>query len=168
MSTTKAFGILLAIVAIIGVYLAIAGVLGITDYWAGFLFLLQWSMMEGTKRERLPHSAIGAAVGIAIACIPAWFAPAIGVTPALILLTVAALTATFLFIKGWLPVAINAGTMVFLTVATIPHIGRGTTPAAILIGLASGVIYFGGLALIASLIGRLRAGPAVGEPELAA
>ena len=156
MSMGKALLILLVIVVLIGIYLALAGLLGIKEYWAGFLFLLQWSLMEEMKRERLLPSMIGAAVGIAIAGIPAVATPAIGLTPALIALTVAALAATLAMIKGWLPVAINAATMLFLTVATIPHIATGATPAAVLVGLAAGVTFFGGLGLAASLLGSQR------------
>jgi hypothetical protein len=167
MSTGKALSIVLAVIIVVGAYLGLATWLHVVEYWVGFLFLLQWSMMEEMKVDRLPKSALGAAAGIAIASLPAWLAPAIGVNAALAVLTVAALVATFLLIKGVAGLVINPATMVFLTVATIPHVARGATPLGLYLGLGLGLAFFGGLALVALAV-RSKVTPATEVPGFAA
>lgn len=150
MTHGKAALITLAVVVVIAAYLALAMWLGVVEYWAGFLFLTQWGLMEQCKVDRLPQSICGAVVGTLIAFTPSQLPLLLGTTPGLIVMLAIMLWAIYAMIIGWLPLFVNAAAMVFLTVVTIPEIVKGATPLGILEGLAAGVIFFGGIGLIAS------------------
>ncbi|CAN5126537.1 hypothetical protein BH10PSE13_BH10PSE13_14730 [soil metagenome] len=156
MSTVRAFGILAIVAIVVGLYLGLTKFLGIHEYWAGFLFLLQWSMMEQTKLQAIPRSALGAATGIAIACVGIWLAPIVGAPNAAIAQILASAVAVFLLIRQLVGLFVNAATMLFLTVMTIPQVAAGTTPFGCYIGLSAGVVFFGGLALAAAGVSRLK------------
>lgn len=160
----------LAVVAVVAAYLAITGLLGITEYWAGFLFLSQWGLMHQLRLDQLAPSALGAATGTALSLLP-FHLPALFGTPGLAVALAASVLTIYATVKGWLPLFINAGTMFFLTVVTVPEIAAHATPAGLFAGLAAGVVCFGGLRLAAEALIRARAGrPAAAElaPELPA
>ncbi|ARR55252.1 hypothetical protein HY78_18280 [Rhizorhabdus wittichii DC-6] len=148
MSTTKAIGTLGVAIILIAIFFFLTGVVGVREHWAGFLFLFQWSMMEGMKLDRLPRSALGALTGVAIASLPTWLTPLLGAGAALAVMLSAILVAVFLLIRGMAGLVINPATMVFLTVATIPQIVNSTRPAEVFLGIGAAVIFFGGLAAI--------------------
>lgn len=157
MSNGKALAIVLGVVVVVGTFLALTAWLGIGQYWAGFLFLLQWSMMEETRPERLARSALGAALGTAIPFVPLWLGPVAGASVGLAAMLAIILIAVFLLIRGLVPVLVNAATMLFLTVVSIPQVAAAG-PAAILLGLAAGVVFFGGLGAGAAALARGKAG----------
>lgn len=154
MPLVKALLILLAVIVVVAAYLLAAIGLGIHEYWAGFLFLLQWSMMEEMKVERLPRSALGAALGAAIPFVPVWTAPAIGTGAGLALMLAIILLAVFLLILRTAALLINPATMLFLSVVSIPHIAGHVPPADVFLGLFAGIVFFGGLAGAGVLVQR--------------
>ncbi|NML87646.1 hypothetical protein HHL26_00990 [Sphingobium sp. TB-6] len=158
MSTTKAIGTLGAAIILIAIFFVLTGAVGVREHWAGFLFLFQWSMMEGMKLNRLPRSALGALTGVAIASLPTWLTPLLGAGAALAVMLFAVLVAVFLLIREMAGLFINPATMAFLTVATIPQIVNSTKPTEVFLGIAAGVIIFGGLAAIQAAIQRALAG----------
>lgn len=161
MSSARAFGILAIVAIVVGLYIGLTKGLGIHEYWAGFLFLLQWSMMEQTRVQALPKSALGAATGIAIACCGVWLVPLVGAPNAAIAQILASAVAVFLLIRQVAGLFVNAATMLFLTVMTIPQVAAGATPAGAYMGLLAGVVFFGGLAVAAATVSRWKA---MGKP----
>jgi hypothetical protein len=141
---------LLVVILAVGGYMGLTALLGVREYWAGFLFLLQWGMMEQLKIDHLPKSALGAATGAAIAFLPAWLTPALGLVGAGAAMTVAILAATFCLILGKAPIIVNAATMLFLTILSIPHLAAQVRSIDVYAGLAAGVLFFGGLAALAT------------------
>lgn len=166
MSLGRTFAILLAVIVVVAGYIALAHSLGITEYWVGFLFLLVWTMVEGSKVDRLANVILGAVAGMAIAFSAIWTAPWLGSSAGLVQLA-AVLLAVFLLIRQAAGLVVNVAMMVFLTVMTIPHIAAGATPAALYLGLAIGVVFFGGLALAGAAVSRARA-PSASTPVGAA
>jgi hypothetical protein len=73
---------------------------------------------------------------------------------------------TYMLIMGWLPIAVNTTTMIFLTVGTIPavHAYLGASVPSNIIGaycgLGLGAVFFGALGLIGAQIGKRRAASA--------
>lgn len=163
MSTPKAFAALAATILVVGAYLALTFLLGIPQYWPGFLFLFLWSTIEGMKIERLAHAAIGSAGGLVLAALPVWLAPTLGASGASGVMLGAILLCVFSLLKGWAGIVCNLGMMLFLTIATIPQIAGHTSPADMFAGLASGVLFFGGLALIATRVMAARPAPVPAE-----
>lgn len=157
MSNGKALMVLGLVVVLVGAYLGVAAWLRIGEYWAGFLFLLQWSMMEEMKLERLSRSATGAAAGAALPFVPIWLAPVVGAEAGLAVMLALILIAVFLLIRGVATFVVNAATMIFLTVVSIPHLAGRVPPGDIFAGLLLGVVFFGGLAALAGSAAKLRA-----------
>ena len=160
MSTSKGLAILLVVILVISAYIALAWWLAVKDNWVGFLFLTQWTVVDGGKMAQLPRTMLGALVGMLIALSAILLTPWIGSGPALAALLLFVLVATFLFIVGRAPYVVNAATMMFLAVLSVPAIQASTTPASLFIGLALGVTYYGGLGLIGStLVGSRKGAP---------
>lgn len=158
MSTIKAIGTLGTVIVLIATFFVLAGAVGLREPWAALLFVFQWSMMEEMKLDRLPRSALGATTGVAIASLPAWLTPLVGAGAGLAVMLLAVLVAVFLLIRGMAGLVINPATMAFLTVATIPHITQAARPIDLFLGIAAGVIYFGGVAAIPAVLAKRQAG----------
>lgn len=152
MSSGKAFLILLLVVVLVAAFIAFCSMIGVSQYWAGFLFLFQWSLMEEMKNDRLVKSILGAAVGTSIAFLPVWLTPQLGLNVAMMIMLAVILVAVFFQIRQMASVAINGATMLFLTVNTIPYVAQNAPPASVFAGLSAGVVFFGGLALIAAAV----------------
>lgn len=152
MSSGRAFVILLLVVVLVAAFLAFCSWIGVSQFWAGFLFLFQWSLMEEAKNDRLIKSLVGAVVGTSIAFIPIWLTPEIGLTMAMLAMVAVILIAVFFQIRHMATVAINGATMLFLTVNTIPFVAQNAAPADVFAGLFSGAAFFGGLALLAAWV----------------
>lgn len=165
MTHGKAAGITLAVVVVIAAYLAACMAIGIKEYWAGFLFLTQWGLMEQCRVDRLPHSIGGAIVGTLIAFTPYHLPQLLGTIPGTVVMLAIILWSIYAMIMGWLPMIINAATMIFLTVVTIPEIVQGAAAPGILAGLAAGIVAFGGLGLIGAAVAKRSAAKAeIGAP----
>lgn len=156
MTMSKAFYVTVVLAVIVAAYLGLEAWLGVKEYWVGFLFLSQWGLMEQCRMDRLPASIFGAATGLLIALAPSQLPLFLGMTLGLTVTAVVTLAATYSLIMGWLPLFINAATMIFLTVITVPQIAQGSTPTSLLAGLATGVLFFGGLGLVGAAVSRAK------------
>jgi hypothetical protein len=128
-------------IVVVGSFVALTSALAIADVWVGFLFALYWGGIEHADFRKLPHCAVGAALGLTVAyglhALPQVMGTAAwGPCIAAIVLLV------YFQIMGWFTVAINMVTMLFLTVATIPMIQAGTQYPKLMISLAFGALYF--------------------------
>jgi len=164
MSPVMGLGIVLAVVVVVGAYVGLNMALGITEGWAGFLFLLCWSMIEKSSMDRFAHALVGALIGAGTAALmklgPAMMGPA-----GMALFLGAVLLLIYAIVMGWFALGVNTTTMVFLTVGTIPYVEQGAEPAGIFLGIASGAVFFGALGLIAAQVSKRRsAKTAAAEP----
>lgn len=160
MSPVKGLLILLAVIVVIAAYIAAAIALHLSEPWAGFLFLLYWSMAEHAKLDRIAASAIGAFVGMGTAAMMALLPPAIGMGPGMAIFMAVVLVLVYAIIMGWAPIAVNMATMLFLTVGTIPHVQAQADFGQVFLGVVAGIVFFGGLAAIAAAVTRKKATPA--------
>ena len=155
-SPLAGLGILLAVIVVIAPFVGLATLLGVHDSWAAFLFLLCWTMVEKGSIENFPRALIGALVGASagalFALLPLW----LGETGAIAFLGVV-LVLTYMLIMGWLPIAVNTTTMIFLTVGTIPHVASGADIPDVFTAIALGAVYFGAIGLIGAQISKRRA-----------
>jgi hypothetical protein len=153
-SALKALGLLMATVLLIGGYIVLGAFLGNTELYAGFTFLLCWMVIEHGKLERLPHSIVGAAVGLALGyAMQMLLAGPLGTTGGYVF---GALVLVVLYCQfmGWLRLLVNMTTMTFLLVVTIPHVQAHADFRNTAVGLALGVVYFG---LILGIFARVSA-----------
>ena len=141
-SPQKALLMLVGVIFLIGGYITLVGLLGNVEFYAGFIFLLCWMVLEQGKLERFPHAVIGGAFGVALGYLLQQLVGGWGATGGYIF---GALVLPILFCQfmGWLSLIINMTAMTFLAVVTIPHIqihgNFGDTAIALLVS----VIYFG-------------------------
>lgn len=142
---------LIAVSVVIGIFLGLCHALGTVDYWAAFLFILYWGMFEHTDAKKLPHCIVGAMVGLLASYLLQVLPQVMGPSGGLVFLGV-----IFILIygqlMGWLPVAINAMTMLFLTVGTSTALQAHTNFGSVLIALLLGIAYFGGLISLGKFI----------------
>jgi hypothetical protein len=144
LSPGKGLLILAGVVVAIGGFIALNYALGINNFWPAFLFLLYWSGIEQMKFSKLPSCIIGASVGLLMGYLLQTLSVTMGATGGLFFLG-AILLLSYSQIMGFLPVAINIMTMLFLTVATIPALQASTSFASLAISLTLGIAYFVGL-----------------------
>jgi len=143
MTPAKALVTLAGVVAVITIFLVICHFLHITQYWSGFMFVLYWGMIEKVDTKKLPDCIIGGVAGLLAAYSAPMLAGTVGEASGLVFLGII-LVIVFCMLMGWLKVAINAMTMIFITVGTIPAVAEYTSPLNALAGFAAGVIFFGG------------------------
>ncbi|MFA5496207.1 MAG: hypothetical protein WC247_15690, partial [Porticoccaceae bacterium] len=157
LSAARGLMVVVAIAALVVAFLLLTNALGIAEFWAGFLFLFFWAGIEQMRFERLNAAVLGASVGLlaalAINQLPQfWGSSGLAVA----LLAVAALV--YCQVMGWLVLVVNNATMLFLTVATIPHLQSSGNFSQMYAGLFVGVVFFGGLLWILSRMMSRRAG----------
>ena len=152
----KALRILGAVIVVVAGFIALLNLLGNHEAWAGFLFLLHWTMADGAKPEALPRSIAGSLVGLGAASLLVVLPPLLGASGSLLALAVI-LALIYAQIRAQATVAVNMATMLFLTVGTIPHLQANAQLVQILLSLLLGVAYFGGLALAAGWVAKRRA-----------
>ncbi len=150
---TKGLLVLGGLVVVIGAFLWITHLLGIREVWVAFLFLLYWAGLDHAQMANLPKAAIGAVLGLLFAysliLLPSALGSAgLGAFLAIILVLV------FCQIVGWLPIAVNMSTMLFLTVGTIPPIQAAFNFPGMLAALVAGVVYFVGLVWLVTRLQR--------------
>lgn len=149
----KAFLMLVGLVVVMGAFLFLNHMLGITETWAAFLFLLYWGGIEQLKIEKLPACFVGAVLGILLALslrqLPLWLGNAgAGVFLGVLLVVV------YCQLMGWLMLAVNMATMIFLTVGTLPPMQASADFPGALIALAVATVFFAGLAGVGKLLSR--------------
>jgi uncharacterized membrane-anchored protein YitT (DUF2179 family) len=156
LSPGKGLLVLIVIMSMVAIFIQLLHAVGVADLWVPFLFLLYWGMFEKTEVKAIPRCIAGALMGLLLGyllkTLPLMFGAAggmmfLGIIFALI----------YCQLMGWLQLAINAMTMLFLTVATIPSIQAEFKPVDILIALALGVVYFCGVITLAKIVIARRA-----------
>tara|TARA_R110000772_G_scaffold46915_1_gene107137 strand:- start:11632 stop:12165 length:534 start_codon:yes stop_codon:yes gene_type:complete len=156
MTPVKGLLVLLGIIIVVAAFIALNTALGIHEFWAGFLFLLYWAGIEHFAWDKLAACVAGAIVGLLMACLvfalPRWLGDAGGlVVLALILVLI------YCQVMGWLPVAINLTTMLFLTAGTIPAVQESVNFADAFISLGLAFIYFIGLVWVGMRVMAMKA-----------
>jgi hypothetical protein len=156
MTPGKGLLVLAGVVVVIGAFIALNHALGIADFWVAFLFLLYWSSSEHMSFAALPKCIIGALVGLfygyLLQTLPVAMGPAGGVV-----FLVAILALIYFQLMGWLPIAVNTMTMLFLTVVTIPTLQGTANFGVLLAALALGLAYFVGLLAVANFVKQRKA-----------
>lgn len=158
-------GILLTLLIIAGVvgWIVVGGVyLGVKSFFASFLFAWYWANLEHADVKRLPHALIGAMVGLALAwqtkLLPE-MAPQLGLTAttATIIAVLILVAAIFIQVMNWLPIALNASAMLFLTVLAAPALLTTIDFVEMTKALVGGAVFFTGVVYVAKLYMQVRA-----------
>lgn len=156
MTPGKGLLVLAGIVVVVGAFIALNHALGITEFWVAFLFLLYWSSYEHMSFAALPRCIVGALVGLLygfmLQTLPVVMGPAGGAV-----FLVAILALIYCQVMGWLPVAVNMMTMLFLTVVTIPTLQGTANFGVLLAAFALGLVYFVGLLALSNFIKQRKA-----------
>lgn len=153
LSPLKGLGLLLGAIVLIAGYLALCGALHNAEYYPGFLFLLCWTALEQGKLEKLPHTVLGAVLGVGLGCaMQLLMAGPLGAKEGGMVFGALVMLVVYCHLMGWLPLLVNFTTMTFLAVLTIPHIQSHGNFSDMAIALTVGIVYFG---LILGLAARL-------------
>lgn len=131
----------LVIVALVPWFLIGGRFLNIEVLVGGILLGWYWLNVESADAKRIPASIIGALVGIAIAWAALYLATRLGVPGLLIGLAIMIIT-IWLDIVGWLPLAVNKATMLFLTIAAAPIVQLHVDFPQLAISTLVGGLYF--------------------------
>jgi hypothetical protein len=156
MTPTQGLLMLAAIVGAVAAFIGITTLAGITETWAGLLLVFYWGTFEDLKLERLPMSGLGALLGTCAAALTVLLPPKLGTTIGTVIPLGLILLLLYAFIMGWFLLAVNRATMLFVTVASFPHITKNASIAGSLISVAAGITFFGAIATILELITRRR------------
>lgn len=140
-SPIKGLGKLIAAVVVVGVFIALSGALGIVDIWVGFLFALYWAGLQRSDFKKFTGCLLGAAIGLSYAYMLRELPPIIG-SAGMIVSIIVVIGMVYLQIMGWLSVAVNSATMLFMLVSTIPSIIVSSQYPKLLVALVFGAGYF--------------------------
>ena len=145
--------IMLAIVIAIAVWISLGTfVFHIRSFFASFLFLWYWSLIEKMDFAKLPAVILGALVGAAMAWLLVVLSAHFGAPGAIVAVLVMA-AAVFGQIMGWATLALNGATMLFLTVMTAPQIMGAVNFAEVDKAIVLGAVYFaGGIYLVQRIL----------------
>ena len=154
-SALKAAIIVVVLIPLVAAYMILGSAIGVTHLWAGFLFILYWTAIHAANASAYWPDLCGALMGVGYAFLCHWL-PLQGTAGGIALLAILCVT-TWLLIRGMLPLIINLGLMLFLTVCTVPMIGEKGDHVGIAIGVLYGAAYSGLLFLAATNAGKLRA-----------
>jgi hypothetical protein len=145
LSPAKGLLALGVIILIVAAYIALCMAVGTKEFYGGFLFALYWTGIEQMKMEKLASSVVGALVGLLLAFLGHALPEQMGQNGFFLFLAII-LVAVYCQVMGWLPLAINMSTMLFLTAGTIPYVASNADFTGILLSLIIGIVFFGGLA----------------------
>ncbi|RVT93838.1 hypothetical protein [Sphingomonas crocodyli] len=151
----KAAIIVVVLIPLVAGYMVLGSTIGIVHLWSGFLFTLYWSAIHHASPAAYWPDLLGALMGVGYAFLCHWL-PMQGTAGGIALLAILCVT-TWMLIRGMLPLIINLGLMLFLTVCTIPMVGASNDHLNIAIGVVYGAAYSGLLFLAATNLGKLRA-----------
>jgi hypothetical protein len=117
--------------------------LALKSFFASFTLLWYWATVENAQFNKLPHSLLGALVGVGLAWQMQLSLAHFGGTNGLIIGLVPIIIALFIVIMNWVPIAINGSAMLFLTVLGAPAFAAVKLNFAELIeAIILGAIYF--------------------------
>jgi len=143
---TPGKGLIILFFVVIGVaaYIAAGSALGIEPLYAGFAFSLYFGGIKHSDPQEFPAALMGSLGGLLTAALlhilPEHFGSA-GMAVALLVI----LAAIYALLMGWVPVLVNYGYMLMLTIATIPAVKE----EAAFVGMACSIL------LAAALMGAL-------------
>lgn len=141
LSPGKGLLLLVILMTMVAIFIQVTHVIGINDIWVPFLFLLYWGMFEKTDIKTIPRCIVGALTGLLMGYLLKTLPLTFGATGGMIFLGII-FALIYCQLMGWLKIAINGMTMLFLTVSTIPSIQAEFNAIHYLIALALGAIYF--------------------------
>lgn len=102
--------------------------------------VLYWGAVEHLQREKLLPAIVGSLLGLSLAYAMYGLPPMLGGSGWPIAIG-AVLVAIYCQVMGWLPIAINAATMLFLTVGTIPAVQAHADLEGAFAGLVLGILF---------------------------
>lgn len=150
-SVAKSILITVAILVIVALLVTIYTLLGIEPLFAGFLFALYWTAIKGGDFKEFLPTLVGGLGGLGLAAalhhLPLIYGPN-GLYAAL----AAIVLAIFLQVRNTVPVLINTPFMLYLTVGTIPAVGKMEDYPGMAFALLIAAAFAGGLMW---LMGRL-------------
>ena len=147
--------IMILVIASVVAWMYFGGIyFAIKSNFATFLLLWYWANVEGASFSRMPATVIGALVGVGLALTLRYLptvSPQFGLWAALAIIIIA----VFVQIMNWLPIAINASAMLYLTVMAAPSILMQIDILEMAKAVVVGAIFFMGVVKIAHLYSRL-------------
>lgn len=141
-----ALAILAIVIVLIVAWIAIATqFIADTSLVGGFLLLWYWAVCEKLETPRLPPAIVGAVVGIGLAWFLVWGAANYG-TAGLIAALALLLVTLYLDILKAMPLAINAATTLFLTLAAAPLVQLHVNWGELVLSTVAAGLFFGTVA----------------------
>lgn len=115
------FILIIVIVGIVG-WIVLGSALKLTSFYASFLFLWYWAVVDKLDFKKFIFSMIGAMIGIALAWGPHFLPHHLGATHGLIVSLLLIILAVYLVIIERVPFAFNPALTLYLTVVAAPAI----------------------------------------------
>ncbi len=149
--------VLFAVIVGIAVYIGASSALGIVSIWAGFAFALYWGGILHGDLPEMPSALAGSLLGIAIAA-ALHFLPILYGGAGLAIALAIVVAAVYLLLMGRASFVIHNGTMLFLTIGTIPAVAEsGDFPGMAASAILAAALFAGlGLTTRALAIRRKR------------
>jgi hypothetical protein len=134
-------GMLVAIFALSSLWVFVGGhFLHLHSFFASFVFLWYWGVVEKAEFNRLPASILGALTGVALSWqlsyLSAHYATA-GLAAGVAVIAVA----VFIQLMNWVPIAVNLCAMLFLAILTAPQFMGGVNYADVAATTLVGAVY---------------------------
>ena len=146
-----ATGLAMLAAVILGVagYIGLCTALGVASVWAGFAFALYWGGMLRGDMAAMPTALTGVLLGIAMAA-GLHLLPLLLGTAGLALALGLILVAVYLMLMGRATFFVHNGTMLFLTIGTIPAVAAGGD----FLGMGASVLIVVAIFITLASIGR--------------
>lgn len=141
LTKVKALGMLIGVMVMSFGFIALCAVVNNHEFYAGFLFLLCWAVLEHTKLARLPHTIAGSICGVALGYLLQYVIAA-EVAQGAIIFTLVVMVILYCQFMGWLALIANLSAFTFLLVVTIPHVQAQANFIDVLVSLGLGIAYF--------------------------
>lgn len=154
-SALQAAGLLVGFAAVIAGYIVLCRLLGNPEFYAGFLFLAFWMLMEHGRKDGLARSVLGVAFGLLLAYLLHFLVTGpLGATTGAACFVAVLVPVIYSQILGRLSLFINGPAMATLTALTIPYVQEHADFVQATIALAVACIYFGLIVATAQRIAR--------------
>lgn len=116
-------GMLVGVFVFASLWVGIGSALHLHSFFASFVFVWYWGVMDRMAFNRLAPALLGSLVGVALAWQLSYFTAHFGAHGLALGVGIIAV-AVFVQFMNWVPMLINLGGMLFLAILTAPQFGQ--------------------------------------------
>jgi hypothetical protein len=155
-SLAAGIGMLAGIFAASALWVVLGGLLHLHSFFASFVFLWYWGVMDRLELNRLAPALLGALLGVALSWQLSFFSARFGGEGLAIGVGIIAL-AVFIQLMNWAPIIVNLCAMLFLAFLTAPQFA-GTDYVDVAATIIVSAVYVSVLVVVGKRVVAARAG----------